>query len=533
MSLIYHDRFFLEKSRICQLAIFSMLVALTLIAMVFLFNHEKQSLISQGEVNARQAVGDINRIFQEVDRGIDVIITNSDDMVCPRAINKLMDTATRNPYAMVYYLVDKFGNQCSSYNNDSQINNIAQLLKRAMFKQQEGVYLSSLLERPVFILVRYRNGIQVVGVVDARYIVDLFLEHNSNEAVNYSLMMTPEQGGLLLNTIGLAPKVGDIAVVPEYSDKYGFGVGSQVRNDAYIIIAMAKVYGWLIIFIFGLSVVAYVLLTNWVKRIDFMYRDICKGITKNEFIPYIQPIVDSDTLEVIGGEVLVRWAHPIYGMLNPAEFVELAERTGVIIPITERLMECVANRFGAEDVLLPPNFTFNINVTLAHLVDPVLVHACSAFLGRFSEQAKPRLCLELIERGSLSDYTEQQMMDSFKTLRVQGIRFAVDDYGTGYSSLRHVYSSYIDTIKIDRLFIKDIESNKMAYEIVMNIIDLALRIGAKVVAEGVETTTQAAFLKKMGVDCFQGYLYGKPVPMDTFITSFMRKQCLHQVVSTR
>lgn len=505
-----------------------MLIALTLIAMIFLFNHEKQSLISQGEIHARQTIGEINRIFQEVDRGIDVIITNSDDMVCPRAINKLMDTATRNPYAMVYYLVDKFGSQCSSYNNDAQINNIAQQLKRTMFKQ-EGVYLSSLLERPVFILVRYRNGIQVVGVVDARYIVDLFLDHSTNEAVNYSLMITPEQGGLLLNTIGLAPKVDDIAVVPEYSDKYGFGVGSQVRNDAYIIIAMTKVYGWLIIFILGLSVVAYVLLSNWVERIDFTYRDICKGIIKNEFIPYIQPVVDSDTLEVIGGEVLVRWSHPVYGMLNPAEFVELAERTGVIIPITDRLMECVANRFCAEDVFLPQNFTFNVNVTLAHLVDPVLVDACSEFLGKFSGQAKPRLCLELIERGSLSDYTEQQMMDAFKALRAQGIRFAVDDYGTGYSSLRHVYSSYIDTIKIDRLFIKDIESNKMAYEIVMNIMDLALRIGAKVVAEGVETTTQTAFLKKMGVDCFQGYLYGKPMPMDSFINFFMKHSNLSKM----
>ncbi|WP_429210167.1 EAL domain-containing protein [Aeromonas veronii] len=514
----------MEKSRICQLAIFSMLVALTLIVMFFLFNHEKQSLISQGQVNARQAMGDINRIFQEVERGIDIIITNSDDMVCPRAINKLMDTATRNPYAMVYYLVDKFGSQCSSYNNDSQINNITQLLKRTTMFKQQGVYLSSLLERPVFLLVRYINGIQVVGVVDARYIIDLFLEHNANEAVSYSLMMSSAQGGLLLSQIGLAPKANDIAVVPEYSDKYKFGVGSQVKNDVYIIIAMTKVYGWLIIFILGLSVVTYVLLSNWVKRIDFTYRDICKGITKNEFIPYIQPVVDSDTLEVIGGEVLVRWAHPVYGMLNPAEFVELAERTGVIIPITDRLMEYVANRFGAEDVLLPPNFTFNINVTLAHLVDPALVHACSAFLGRFSEQAKPRLCLELIERGSLSDYTEQQMMDAFKALRAQGIHFAVDDYGTGYSSLRHVYSSYIDTIKIDRLFIKDIESNRMAYEIVMNIIDLALRIGARIVAEGVETTTQAAFLKKMGVDCFQGYLYGKPMSVDTFITTYFTEK---------
>lgn len=501
-----------------------MLVALILLAVVFLFSYEKQNIISQGKMNARQATDDINRIFQEVERGIDTITIDSEKMVCPAAVNKLMDTAIRNPYAMVYFLVDKFGGQCSSYNNDMQINNIAHLFKRTMYKQ-DGVYLSSLLERPVFLLIRHRNGIQVVGVVDARYIVDLLLGHNNtNGAVNYSLMIDHEQGGQLLNSISLAPQVDGGAVDAEYSDKYEFGVGSQIKNDAYIIIAMIKVYGWLIIFIFGLSVVVYFLLSSWVKRIDFTYRDICKGIAKNEFTPYIQPIVDSDCLKVIGGEVLVRWVHPEYGVLNPTEFVELAERTGVIIPITEQLMEVVANRLSSKDVILPSKFTININVTLAHLIDPALEHTCSSFLATFSEHAKPRLCLELIERGSLSDYTELEIMDAFKALRAQGVCFAVDDYGTGYSSLRHVYSSYIDTIKIDRLFIKDIETNKMAYEIVMNIIDLALRIGARIVAEGVETPTQADFLKTMGVDCFQGYLYGKPMPIDSFVHTYLTEK---------
>lgn len=525
MNLIYHDRLFLKKPRVLHAAISIMLVALVLLVVFFLFGYVKQNIISQGKMNARQATNEINRIFQEVERGIDTITVDSEKMVCPAAINKLMDTAIRNPYAMVYFLVDKFGGQCSSYNNDTQTNNIAHLFKRTMFKQ-DGVYQSSLLEREVFLLIRHRNGIQVVGVVDARYIIDLLLGHNNaSGAISYSLMIDPEQGGQLLNSISLAPQqVDGVVVDAEYSDKYGFGVGSQIKNDAYIIIAMMKAYGWLIIFIFGLSAVVYFLLSSWVRKIDFTYRDICKGIAKNEFTPYIQPIVDSDSLEVIGGEVLVRWVHPVYGVLNPTEFVELAERTGVIIPITEQLMKAVANRLSSKDVILPSKFTININVTLAHLIDPALEHTCSSFLSTFNQHAKPRLCLELIERGTLSDYTELEMMDAFKALRAQGVCFAVDDYGTGYSSLRHVYSSYIDTIKIDRLFIKDIETNRMAYEIVMNIIDLALRIGARIVAEGVETPTQAAFLKTMGVDCFQGYLYGKPMPIDLFAHTYLTEK---------
>ena len=226
-------------------------------------------------------------------------------------------------------------------------------------------------------------------------------------------------------------------------------------------------------------------------------------------------------------------ATPVYGLISPAQFVEAAEHSGAIIPITEQLMSTVAARLSSSDLLVSSKFTINFNVTLSQLISPDLVQVCSHFISAFEGNTRPQLCLEIVERGMLDDHTELQMISAFRKLHSKGICFAVDDFGTGYSSLRHIYSSYIGAIKIDQLFVKDIDSNKMAYEIVMNIIDLASRIGAKVVAEGIEKPIQAKVLSKMGVNCFQGYLYGKPVPMDTFITSFMRKQCLHQVVSTR
>ena len=499
-----------------------------------LFNYEKRSISFESERYARRTVVEINKIFNEVERGGDEILKSNPTHICSSAINNLIDAATRNPYTMMYYVVDKSGGECSSYkDNDEGIARISQLMKDVDLKKN-GVYLKVLMERPFFLLVRSHQGVSVVGFVDLRYITDLMVDHNDmSDAISYGLTIDSKYDAQILNSIGLAAPLNDKPTMKSSSEQYGFGIAAYMKSDAYIMMTFLKVYGWAVFIIIGFSIVIFIMLYRWINKIDFICQDIQKGIMHTEFIPYIQPIVDSLTLEVIGGEVLIRWQHPAYGLISPVQFVEAAERSGAIIPITEQLMEMVAARLSASDVLVSSHFTINFNVTLSQLISPDLVQMCSHFLAAFEGDARPQLCLEIVERGMLDDHTELQMITAFKTLHSKGIRFAVDDFGTGYSSLRHVYSSYIDAIKIDQLFVKDIDSNKMAYEIVMNILDLASRIEAKVVAEGIEKPIQAKVLSKMGVNCFQGYLYGKPMPMDAFITSFMSKACRHEAVSTR
>lgn len=523
MRYLNVDRLFLEKPRFYHVAILIVSVMFMMTAIFLLFNYEKRSISLQSERYARRTVVEINKIFNEVERGVDEVFKSSETLICPLSINKLMDTATRNPYTMMYYMVDKLGGECSSYKDSAgdmaSINQLMQLIDL----NKDGVYLKIFMKRPVFLLVRNHKSISVVGVVDTRYITDLILDHNDmSESISYGLTVDNKIDDQILNSIGLAPLLSDMPVMHSNSEQYGFGITSYVKSDGYIVMTFLKVYGWFVFIIIGFSIFICIMLSGWVKKIDFIYQDIQKGIMRNEFVPYIQPIVNSSTLEIVGGEVLVRWQHPVYGLISPEQFVETAERSGAIIPITEQLMEVVATQLSSKGVLVPPRFTINFNVTLSQLISPALVQACSHFLYTFGDKSRPQLCLEIVERGMLDDHTELQMMAAFKMLHSQGISFAVDDFGTGYSSLRHVYSSYIGAIKIDRLFVKDINSNKMAYEIVMNIIDLATRIGAKVVAEGIEKPIQAKVLSKMGVDCFQGYLYGKPMPMDSFINSFMK-----------
>ncbi|MGY3854842.1 EAL domain-containing protein [Aeromonas aquatilis] len=516
------------------MAILIVSIVFMVAAIFLLFNYEKRSLSLESERYARRAVVEINKIFNEVERGIDEVFKSSTTHICLSSINNLIDTATRNPYTMVYYVVDKSGGECSSYkDNYGGIASISQQMKDIDLNKN-GVYLKVFMNRPVFLLVRSRQGVSVVGFVDLRYITDLIVDNNDmSDAISYGLTIDSKHDAKILNSIGLVAPLNDKPTINSSSEKYGFGITAYMKSDAYIMMAFLKIYGWAVFIIIGLSIVILIVLYRWINKIDFICQDIRKGILHNEFIPYIQPIVDSLTLEVIGGEVLVRWQHPVYGLISPAQFVEAAERSGAIIPITEQLMNTVAARLSSSDVLVSSKFTINFNVTLSQLISPDLVQVCSNFISAFEGNARPQLCLEIVERGMLDDHTELQMISAFRKLHSKGICFAVDDFGTGYSSLRHVYSSYIGAIKIDQLFVKDIDSNKMAYEIVMNIIDLASRIGAKVVAEGIEKPMQAKVLSKMGVNCFQGYLYGKPVPMDTFITSFMRKQCLHLAVSTR
>ncbi len=524
MKWPHYHRLFRLNARICNAVALAMYIIFSILAMYAVFNHEKRDIIAQSNRDARRAILGINNIFQVVEGGMDDIVARSKKVGCPELTKILVDTATRNAYAMMYSFLDQSGEICSSYKDNSL--NIAGIVSRLNASaRQEGIHLDAMLGHPVFLLSRHGPSGSIMAFIDARYIADLIADNNRlSNIVNYKLTIDTIHDTQLLQGTGLQIERAPPATVLSHSDKYGFGIVPYIEGDLYIIMAIMDSYGWLMVAIMVLSLVAYMLIRHWLVSIDFTEIDIRKGIANHEFIPYLQPVVDSRSQAVIGSEVLVRWCHPVYGLLSPAEFVTQAERSGSIIPMTEWLMALVAEKISVADVTLPPGFTINFNVTLSHLLNPSLKTACEAFLKAFERGDKPRLCLELVERESQLHHSEPVLMGAFRSLQASGVCFAVDDYGTGYSSLKHIHSSFIGAIKIDRLFVQDIERSTMAYQIVMNIMDLADRIGASVIAEGIETPAQVALLRKAGVDRFQGYLYGKPMPLDTFIAHCLPAQ---------
>ena len=234
------------------------------------------------------------------------------------------------------------------------------------------------------------------------------------------------------------------------------------------------------------------------------------GIERNEFVLHYQPKVDLRTGRVCGVEALLRWARPGHGLVSPAEFIPVLESTGLIVQVGSWVLSEAAaqvRRWLSSDVGPLP---VAINVSSRQFVDSDLdlevANALSA-----NEIPASLLELELTETA-LMEHTESTAATLTK-LRARGVRISVDDFGTGYSSLAYLRRFPIDTLKIDRAFVKDMTTNADDAAIATTIIQLAHGLSFSVVAEGVETEDQAAFLREHGCDQMQGFLFSRPLPV--------------------
>jgi PAS domain S-box-containing protein/diguanylate cyclase (GGDEF)-like protein len=241
--------------------------------------------------------------------------------------------------------------------------------------------------------------------------------------------------------------------------------------------------------------------------------DMRKGIEADQFVPFFQPIISLSTLEVAGFEALVRWKHPLKGLVSPAEFIPLAEETGLIHPIgvavltksCQALLDWGRTNPRAREVFL------SVNLSLKQFRHGDLADQLIAILKdlRFPTE---RLKLEITESAVMLNL--DKALEILQRLRGAGIRLAMDDFGTGYSSLSYLSRMPLDTLKIDRAFVCRIGQSGPGEDILRTIATLSHALSMDVVAEGVETTQQAEFLQKIGCEYGQGYLFAKPLPAE-------------------
>ncbi|MBA3522534.1 MAG: EAL domain-containing protein, partial [Gemmatimonadales bacterium] len=236
------------------------------------------------------------------------------------------------------------------------------------------------------------------------------------------------------------------------------------------------------------------------------------ALEREEFEVHYQPIIDAQTGLPVAAEALVRWRHPELGLLLPAEFVPLAEENGLIVPMGEWIMEnaCTQNR-AWQAAGLPP-----IQV-LVNLSSRQLKRSLPDTVGRILQTSGLEaryLGLELTESVLVS--RQKEGTDTLHALRAMGLNLSVDDFGTGYSSFSYLKHFPLDTLKIDRCFVRDITTDPDDAAIVTAIIAMGHALGLKVVAEGVETDAQRALLRRKGCDKMQGYFFSRPVPADRF-----------------
>jgi diguanylate cyclase (GGDEF)-like protein/PAS domain S-box-containing protein len=257
--------------------------------------------------------------------------------------------------------------------------------------------------------------------------------------------------------------------------------------------------------------------------------DLRKAIEGNQFHLYYQPEVSLATGKVVGYEALVRWNHPQRGIVMPGEFLPVAEETGLIVPMGRWVMREACRQMAEWHRRFPqpsPPLAISVNVSSRELADPELVPAVARIV-RDTGLDPASLRIEVTESSMLEDHELTAI--TLRRLREIGVSLEIDDFGTGYSSLSRLHEYPFATVKIDRSFVKDLETDPESQHLVETILRMAQSLGLSVVAEGIETKEQLAKLTSLGCGYGQGYYFSRPVDGDA--TQKVIQQTVHEQLS--
>ena len=293
------------------------------------------------------------------------------------------------------------------------------------------------------------------------------------------------------------------------SARHGFSVTANLSFDWLLQrwrLTLPAVLAATLLVVLGAASLAWRACTER-SRLD---RRIAQAQRKRQFEPFVQPIVELASGRCTGGEVLMRWNHPQRGILSPVEFIDEAERSGLIVAMADQMMGKARHRL-APIVRAHPQLTFAFNVTPAQLRTPRFGERLATL---FDATTLPRanVLLEVTER----DFVDEFAQGALNELQRAGWRTAIDDFGTGQSSLAALEKLAVDRIKIDRAFVSSIGHSTVARPVLDAIVSLATQLRVPLVAEGIETSAQWDYLRARGVQYAQGYLIARPMPIDEF-----------------
>jgi EAL domain-containing protein (putative c-di-GMP-specific phosphodiesterase class I)/DNA-binding NarL/FixJ family response regulator len=248
-----------------------------------------------------------------------------------------------------------------------------------------------------------------------------------------------------------------------------------------------------------------------IRRVHSLERDLRAALQTGELTVHYQPIVDIASRRVTSLEALVRWKHPSLGSISPGEFIPMAEETGLIVPLGEYVLRTVCAqvmRWQREGV---PVVRVAVNLSSVQMqAQPIWELVCGIL--RETGMQPHQLALEITETALVKNAKDHA--GDLQRLRDDGVHIQIDDFGTGYSSLSYLRQLPVDTIKIDRSFISQVDRSSSDEAIVSAILTLAHGLGLTVVAEGVETLGQLQVLSRHGCEFAQGYYFSRPVPAD-------------------
>jgi EAL domain-containing protein (putative c-di-GMP-specific phosphodiesterase class I) len=250
--------------------------------------------------------------------------------------------------------------------------------------------------------------------------------------------------------------------------------------------------------------------TRAAERLD-LETDLHHAVLRGEFELHYQPIVDLVTGDVREVEALIRWRHPVRGLVTPASFIPLAEHSGLIVPIGRWVLDTACRQIAEWRRHAPgaPPLVVGVNLSARQFRQPDLVQMVSRALSEYALDPAA-LKLEVTEGVAVED--AELAVATLWMLKGLGVRLALDDFGTGYSSLSYLKRFPIDTLKVDRSFVDGMAVNPEDAAIVRAVVAFAKALGLDVTAEGVETVEQRDALRALEADRAQGYLFGRPSP---------------------
>ena len=286
----------------------------------------------------------------------------------------------------------------------------------------------------------------------------------------------------------------DVAIVTSYALPDEFRVGGNWVNN---ILALLTLY-----------LVLHVMQADVAAR-NALEDELRAALDEQQLVLHYQPQIGADG-QVTGAEALVRWQHPQRGMVSPGEFIPLAEQTGLILPLGAWVMrEACAQLLRWSQDPRTASLTLAVNVSAQQFRQPDAVARVSAALDRHGIDPS-RLKIELTESMLVSDI--EDTIAKMTALKARGVGFSLDDFGTGFSSLSYLKRLPLDQLKIDQSFVRDVLTDPNDAAIARTVVSLGQTLGLSVIAEGVETEGQRAFLAGIGCQAYQGYLFSRPVP---------------------
>jgi EAL domain-containing protein (putative c-di-GMP-specific phosphodiesterase class I) len=503
----------IQHSRVVQWLVTGLVVAVTLVVVLFLgwlrIYHMSQSILRDEAERQRDALERIVSQAESTLRGATPWVGRS----CNEVSSSLQATGTLSPYFRSIWLVSRGQLYCSSVIRTHEAINmplpadLVPMLTGARALLVGGSpYRSDSPALAIYVPTSATDG--VLGFVDGVYLTETLHSVKSSDlawtAMSVGKVALTSEGPRL-ESAGVATRGAQVTLVSEHFVTSLAGSPSLMRSLAANQAPIFLAFGSIVAFLLG------ILTFRHLGPSQFMRRQIAHGIKRNEFKVYYQPVMELATGRCAGGEALVRWHHPVAGLVRPDAFIPIAEGNGLIIELTRALLRQIRN--DVSKGALPAGFHIGINLAERHLRDTTIVNDIERYYGSLNDTYP--LVAEITERYVIRDTAAARNV--MAELQRRGIETALDDFGAENNSIGYLKRYDFNYLKIDKEFLPVTADDVVTRNICDSIIHLAERLGMTIVAEGVENEMQAAYLRERNVTYAQGYLFARPIAFDELV----------------